>query len=41
MDDLGEEFTANIVRSTLKNNLDTQCEANLTDRLSKDVNEGS
>ena len=41
MDDLGEEFAANIVRVTLKNSLDTQCEANLTDRLSKDNNEGS
>lgn len=41
MDDLGEEFTANIVRATLKNNSDTQYEANLTDRLSKENNEGS
>ena len=39
MDDLGEEYTANIVRATLKNNSDTQCEANLTDRLSKHNNE--
>ena len=41
IDDLGEEFTANIIRATLKNNLDTKCEANLTDRLSKENNEGS
>ena len=41
MDDLGEEYTADIVRATLKNNSDTQCEANLTHRLSKDDNQGS
>ena len=35
MDDLGQEFTANIVYSTLKNKSDTQCEANIIDRLSK------
>ena len=40
MNDFGEEFTANIGRATLKNNLDTQCESNLTDRLSKDNNQG-
>ena len=41
MNDLGEEFSANIVRTTLKNNSNTQCEVNLTDRLSKDDNKES
>ena len=41
MDDLGQEFTANIVYSTLKNKSDTQCEANIIDRLSKKDYQGS
>ena len=41
MDDLGQEFTANIVYSTLKNKSDTQCEANIIDRLSKNDYQGS
>jgi len=39
MDDLGQEFTANVVPLTLKNKLDTQCEeGGLTCRLSKEDN---
>lgn len=38
MDDLGEEFTANAVRTSLKNKSDAKCEARLTNRLTKKCN---